>query len=327
MTQTLSRTPVHLLTGFLGSGKTSILRQWLTDPAMAETAVIINELGEIGLDHLLVREVKEDVLLLASGCVCCSVREDLLSTLTDLKAQVQAGELPPFQRVVVETTGLADPLPIMQAIVSLPQINSHYQLGQVICTVDGINGSQTLKTQAEARQQAAVADALLITKLDVIDAAQRAQIEYALRLTNTHAPLLSAKDTTEWFDRPREQAFTKRSFQSNGKIMSSTLHDSDIHSFVVEWHKPLTWSVFMEWMELLLYARGDTVLRVKGLVMIDGQSGPTVVQGVQHVLFPFEQLSAWPKEHGQCSRLVFIGKNLLPQAVLRSLETLTGANI
>lgn len=187
------RVPIHVLTGFLGSGKTTLLRHLLADPGLADTAVVINEFGEVGLDHLLVREVAEDVVLLSSGCLCCSVRDDLVSTLAELNGLMRAGEIPAFARVVVETTGLADPAPIMQAILSETTLLPWFRLGQVITTVDAVNGEQTLARHREARQQLATADRLILTKTDLVGEFEGDALGDKLRAMNPSAGLLVSR--------------------------------------------------------------------------------------------------------------------------------------
>src|SRR5579884_1698175 len=158
----ISPIPVHVLTGFLGSGKTTLLRKLLADPALADTAVIINEFGEVGLDHLLVRELSEDVVLLASGCVCCALKDDLTATLAELQHAAATGEIPHFDRVVLETTGLADPLPIMRVLRLDARVTRHFALGQVATTVDAVHGLHTLESYGEAVQQIAASDCLIL---------------------------------------------------------------------------------------------------------------------------------------------------------------------
>lgn len=331
-----TRTPVHVLTGFLGSGKTTLLKTLLADPALADTAVIINEFGEVGLDQLLVREVAEDVVLLSSGCLCCSVRDDLLSTLADLDRMMRSGEIPPFSRAVIETTGLADPAPIMQALLSERRLVPHYRLGQIITAVDGLNGGETLAAHREARQQLALADRLIVTKSDLISEADRDALIAKLSALNPSATLRSSgKGRAAASDVLAEADATwqRPAHARVGMGMSATdsndhghahahIHDETIATFTVQPAAPVEWDGFVEWLELLLASRGDSILRVKGLLAVVGDTRPVVVQGVQHVLFPPERLPAWPASSPPGGWLVFIARDLTPASIECSLRSL-----
>src|SRR5216683_2761216 len=191
--ETSSLIPVTLLTGFLGSGKTTVLNHVLKEPGMAATAVIVNEFGEIGLDHLLVERSSEDVVLLNSGCLCCTVRSDIVDTLTNLFVDRVKGKIPFFTRVAIETTGLADPAPILHTLMTNPIVAARYMLDGVVTTVDAVNGAGTLDRQPEAVKQAAVADRLIVTKSDLAEPAALASLEARLRALNPGAPLLRAE--------------------------------------------------------------------------------------------------------------------------------------
>lgn len=330
-----TRTPVHVLTGFLGSGKTTLLRHLLADPSMADTAVIINEFGEVGLDHLLVREVSEDVVLLSSGCMCCSVRDDLLSTLAELHAMASSGQIPPFSRVVVETTGLADPAPIMQALMSEPRLAQILCLGQVVTTVDGVNGARTFAAQREARQQVATADRLVLTKADLaVETQQEALLALLSGMNPAAEQLLSGKTmppsadvfaplAADW----RRDVATAVIDQGESHARHESHHASHerITTFTVRLDEPVVWDEFVDWLELLLASRGDSLLRVKGLLAVAGEARPVVVQGVQHVLYPPERLAAWPNGADARGWLVFIARDLTRRAVENALRSLREA--
>jgi G3E family GTPase len=334
------RTPVHLLTGFLGSGKTTLLRQLLADPTLADTAVIINEFGEVGLDQLLVHEVIEDVVLLSSGCLCCSVRDDLLSTLADLDRMQRNGEIPRFSRAVVETTGLADPAPIMQAILSDRRLAKTFRLGAVITTVDGVNGAATLEAHREARQQLAMADRVVVTKCDQAEPAARSALVERLKALNPGADLrqsglgqTAAASLLAELDLSRLQAPTRptaaasledagRHPHTHAHEATAAVHDGSIGTFTVRLPHPVPWDAFVDWLELLLASRGDSILRVKGLLAVAGDDRPVVVQGVQHVLYPPERLLAWPPGSPAGGWIVFIARDLTPTAIEGSLRSL-----
>ncbi|VTU28498.1 putative GTP-binding protein YjiA [Variovorax sp. SRS16] len=322
-----SRTPIHVLTGFLGSGKTTLLRHLLADRALADTAVVINEFGEVGLDHLLVREVAEDVVLLSSGCLCCSVRDDLVSTLAELHGLMRTGEIPAFARVVVETTGLADPAPIMQAILSEQSLTPFFRLGQVITTVDAVNGEHTLTAHREARQQLATADRVIVTKTDLVEDADCTVLVEKLAQMNPSATMLMSRKAqlpasqileeadAQWrLPRASSEASHAHGHHAHG-------HDQAIKTFTVQLEQALDWAAFVDWLELLLASRGDSILRVKGLLAVQDDDRPVVVQGVQHVLYPIERLPRWPDESARPGWIVFIARDLTQRAIENSLRS------
>ncbi|VTU16293.1 putative GTP-binding protein YjiA [Variovorax sp. PBL-H6] len=328
------RVPIHVLTGFLGSGKTTLLRHLLAEPDLADTAVVINEFGEVGLDHLLVREVAEDVVLLSSGCLCCSVRDDLVSTLAELHALMRTGEIPAFARVVVETTGLADPAPIMQAILSETTLVRWFRLGQVITTVDAVNGEQTLARHREARQQLAMADRLILSKTDLVGESEADALGDKLRAMNPSASLLFSRKAQlpaaeilkeadgQWRAAAAPQLGPVFDRADGTPAMPSAQgHDDAIKSFTVSLPQPVEWPAFVEWLQLLLAARGDSILRVKGLLAVNDDSRPVVVQGVQHVLYPIERLPAWPGASAGPGWIVFIARDLTQQAIENSIRS------
>ena len=327
-----ARVPIHVLTGFLGSGKTTLLRHLLADEQLADTAVVINEFGEVGLDHLLVREVAEDVVLLSSGCLCCSVRDDLVSTLAELHAMMRAKEIPAFARVVVETTGLADPAPIMQAILSEATLVPWFRLGQVVTTVDAVNGEGTLARHREARQQLANADRLILTKADLVESSACDLVIGKLGTLNPSAtlrmsgatPLPAAEildDTGPTWERAGPTTLPPLASTRGPAIPFSFGHDDAIKTFTVALQQPVDWASFVDWLELLLASRGDSILRVKGLLSIAGREGPAVVQGVQHVLYPVEHMPAWPRGSEAPGWIVFIARDLTHSAIENSIRS------
>lgn len=314
------RIPVHILTGFLGSGKTSFLRRLLADQRLADTVVVINEFGEVALDHLLVREVAEDVVLLSSGCLCCAVGDDLISTLLDLLEMVKDGELMPFKRIIVETTGLADPAPILQAVMSDIKLRRGYRTGLILTAIDGVNGAHSISQFSEAVQQVALADRLILTKTDLIEPWQEDALAALLsKLNPTAHQMISAAEITPDIEvlLKGEKSLSPRDLDAFGTSLTAK-HSEGINSFVVD-PGPLEWSCFVEWLELLLASRGQSLLRVKGLLEVKGHHNPVVIHGVQHVVYPPEYLTGWPDEveHG---RLVFIARDLTKSSIEKSLS-------
>jgi G3E family GTPase len=305
--------PVALVTGFLGSGKTTLVARLLLHPEMGETAVIVNELGEVGIDHHLLRRVDERTVLLPSGCLCCALRGDLADELRDLKARRDAGEIPPFQRVVVETSGLANPAPIVATLLSEPLVRHHYRLEAVVTTVDAQHGLR----HDESVSQAAAADRLVVTKSDLADPAP---VIARLRRLNPGATLVEAAfgdvEPAALFD---EAARDPRDLEYD----ESSEHAHEIRALCVTFDEPLDWTAFGIWLTMLLQARGQEILRVKGLLDV-GAEGPLVLNGVQHVVHPPEHLSEWPDEDRR-SRLVFIGRGLDSERLERSLATFDSA--
>jgi G3E family GTPase len=312
-----SKTPVTLVTGFLGSGKTTLISRLLAHPDLGETAVIVNELGEVGIDHHLLRRVDERTVLLNSGCVCCTLRGDLADELRDLDSRRTRGEIPHFRRVVVETTGLADPAPIVYTLAAEPVVRHHFELDGIVATVDSVNGL----VEVESLKQAAVADVLVLTKTDVADPNG---LLPRLRALNPGAEVVEASfgevEPAVLFDRPPQDP---RDLE-----LEEHAHAGDISSFCLVFDEQLDWTAFGIWLTMLLQARGSDLLRVKGLLNVGGPEeasrGPLLLNGVQHVVHPPQHLDAWPDDDRR-SRIVFIGRGLDPDAVERSLLAFNSA--
>jgi G3E family GTPase len=299
--------PVALVTGFLGSGKTTLLSRLLAHPELGETAVIVNELGEVGIDHHLLRRVDERTVLLPSGCLCCALRGDLADELRDLVARRDAGEIPSFRRVVVETTGLANPAPIVFTLLSEPLVKHHYRLDTVVTTVDAKHG---LRHDASV-SQAAIADRLVVTKTDLADPAP---VKAQLRRLNPAAPIVEAV----FGDVPPSVLFGGGERDPRDLVYDdSPAHAHEARALCLTFDEPLDWTAFGIWLTMLLQARGDDVLRVKGLLNV-GLAGPMLLNGVQHVVHPPEHLPEWPDEDRR-SRVVFIGRGIEQEALERSL--------
>lgn len=340
--------PVTVLTGFLGSGKTTLLNHLLARPEMDETAVLINEFGDVGLDHTLVRKVEDDVILLNSGCLCCTVRGDLVTALRDLYLKRVRGDVPEFTRIVIETTGLADPAPILHTLMTDPLLSARYRLDGVVATIDAVHGMSQLDSHAEAVKQAAVADRLVLTKTDLAGAGARAALEQRLHGLNPAAPIITADhgaiapaaildaglfkphekhpDVARWL---REEAYAAdhghhhdhdhdhdHDDDGHARHHDVNRHDDHIRAFVLTFDAPLPWDVFVQGMDMLIAAKGADLLRLKGILNVEGEDRPIVVHGVQHVFHPPAALDAWPDEDRR-SRLVFITRDLSRDAIAR----------
>lgn len=324
----------NLLTGFLGAGKTSLLKRLLRQPALSDTAVLINEFGEVGLDHLLVEEVDEDLVLLKSGCVCCTIRGDLKEALARLHGRRQRGEVPAFSRVVIETTGLADPAPIVATLTVEPMLRHHFRLGNVVTVVDGLSGERNLDDFPEASRQAAAADRLILSKIDLAEARSVDRLRQRLSALNPAAEILEADEETELDallltqDMGAHEASLAEARRWLGAGEAHAHHPDrsrhgDIRSFVIEREGPVDWLSFGLWLSMLLNRHGEKILRLKGLVRVEGQAGPVAVQGVQHLVHRPVHLERWPGDDRR-TRLVVIGKDLEPELVRRSFEAFVG---
>jgi G3E family GTPase len=313
--------PVALVTGFLGSGKTTLISALLAHPGMGETVVLVNELGEVAIDHHLVRRVDERTVVLASGCVCCTLRGDLRDELRDMLDRRARGELGVVRRVVVETTGVADPAPVLATLAGEPVLRHHVAAEAVVTTVDALSGLSTLDRHAEAVKQAAVADTLVVTKADAAAAADVAALEARLHALNPVAPIRRVSFGAIAPDvllgaRARPVVAPASAGGEHGH------HAGDIRSFTLVRDGPLDWDAFAVWLTMLLHSRGLDVLRVKGLLDV-GERGPVVLDGVQHVVHRPRHLDAWPDDDHR-TRIVFITRGIERDAVLASLEAFVG---
>lgn len=317
------KTPVSVVTGYLGSGKTTLISALLRHPGMGETAVIVNELGEVGIDHHIVSAIDERTVLLASGCLCCTLRGDLADELRSLLDRRDAGSVPPFRRVVVETTGLADPTPIVSTLLTEPLLRHQVELEAVVATVDaqhGLRGPESLK-------QAAIADVLVVTKTDLADGGEiTVELERLNPLGDTVEAVHGAIDPARLFDRApadhrRSDGACVTSTQALSAEPDAHVHEGDVRAEVLTHDEPLDWLGFGVWLTMLLHARGKDILRVKGLVDI-GAEGPLVLNAVQHVVHPPAHLDAWPDDDRR-TRLVFIGRGFTADELARSLAAFT----
>jgi G3E family GTPase len=319
-----SRIPVSIITGFLGSGKTTLLNHLVQQPGMADTAVIVNEFGEIGIDHLLIEQAFEDTVLLQNGCVCCSIRGDLVDTLESLDAQVARGEIPDFARAIVETTGLADPAPVLQTLMTDERLQPRYMLDGIVATVDAVNGAAQLDEFSEPVKQAAIADHLFITKGDLAEDGAIDDLAKRLRALNPGAPI----STIDHGRADPDTLFGNGPVADPSRILTTPAHHYDLHdhthgsgiiSFAITRDSPLPWAAVQAWLESVASLRGTDLLRMKGIINVEGRVGPVVVHGVQHIFHPPVELPAWPS-HDQTTRIVFITRNIDQKGLETALD-------
>jgi len=340
--------PLTVLTGFLGAGKTSLLNRLVTAPALAETAVIINEFGEIGLDHLLVKPIREGVVLLQSGCLCCTLRGDLVDALEQLLRDLDNGRAV-FRRVVLETTGLADPVPVLQTTMAHPYLVMRYRLDGVIAVVDAVNGAATLDEHVEAVKQVAVADRIVLTKTDLLTTPEQRRcldaLTVRLRRLNPAAPILDAAANEAsperllacgLFDPARKIPDVKRWLAADAYAEADDDHEHDHHhdvnrhddrirafSFATDTAIPA--AMFDLFLELMRSVHGPNLLRLKGIVKLaETPTSPVVIHGVQHIFHPAVRLPRWP-DGDERTRIVLITRDLDPGVVKRLFDAFLGA--
>lgn len=346
--------PVTLMTGFLGSGKTTLLSQVLRDPRFSDTAVVINEFGEVGLDHALVAASREELVEMTSGCLCCTIRGDIRKTLVDLHARSTAGTIPTFSRLIIETTGLADPAPVLHTLIADPLVWPRYSLGGVITTVDTVNGAATLARQTESVKQVAVADRLVLTKTDLgTDPASRndlRELRQTLSRINPGAAILDRAaadfDLRRLFDTalydPRSKTLDVQTWLNEEAYRSDAehaddhhrhahghggdgahhhphhdvnRHGTDIEAYCIVRDRPISGLALSLALELLIANRGEDLLRVKGIINVaEKPDQPCVIHGVQHVFHEPTWLDAWPDEDRR-TRIVFITRKLPRSAI------------
>jgi G3E family GTPase len=303
-----ARLPVTVVTGFLGAGKTTLIRELLARPEAANTAVVVNEFGEVGIDHALLRSSSDATVLLGNGCLCCAVRTDLQESLRTLFAERGRGVVPSFERVIIETSGLADPGPVLQTIASDRALGDVYHLQGLVTVIDAPGGAANLDRAPEARQQIALADRIVVTKTDIADNA-------ATNALTEHLRALSAAPVETAINGAIDPAFLlEESLDLPARIAAhehdhAHAHSHGIDSFGLFFDKPLPWAVFEQAMAVLIALRGADLLRIKGFVAVEGCRGPVVVHAVQHVAHRPIELVDWPDDDRR-SRLVFITRNL-----------------
>jgi G3E family GTPase len=339
-----------LITGFLGSGKTTLLNKLLRHVGMADSAVIINEFGEVGLDHLLVEAIDGEVAVLASGCVCCTLRSDLEETLRNLLIKRDHGEVPAFSRILVETTGLADPAPIVQLLLNNPLVSHYVRLDAVATTIDAVNGRRQIEEHTEAVKQAALADRLLLTKTDLAAAGTVAELDRELKALNPGAtrhvvlngaiapddlfgaalfdPARKTADVRRWINESAYQAHTHGQHQHDEHAHNGHAHDhaerAGIRSCCLTSDQPLAWDAVSSWLARLRKGAGEDLLRVKGILNLIGEDAPVAIHGVHHVFHPPVQLESWP-DADRRSRVVFITRGIEPKDLHASFVAHVGA--
>ncbi|PTE08799.1 CobW family GTP-binding protein [Mesorhizobium helmanticense] len=330
--------PVSVLTGFLGAGKTTLLNRLLRDPVLADTAVIINEFGEVAIDHLLVEQASDGIIQLSDGCLCCTVRGELVDTLADLVDRLQTGRIARLARVVIETTGLADPVPVLQSIMAHPALVQAFRLDGVITLVDAVNGNATLDNHVEAVKQVAVADRIVLTKIDlandprevealrarlrqinsgaeVLDAGDRSTGVAALFDCGLYNPATKSADVQRWLG---EEAHHDHHHGDHDHDEHDHRHDSRVRSYSLVHDGPVPFSAIEMFLDLLRSAHGERLLRMKGVIELrEDPSRPLVIHGVQKILHPPVQLPSWP-DGQRGTRLVLITLDM-PEDYVRRL--------
>ncbi|MGO9356090.1 MAG: CobW family GTP-binding protein [Xanthobacteraceae bacterium] len=344
--------PITVLTGFLGSGKTTTLNHLLRQPGLEGTIAIVNEFGEVGIDHLLIETTEERFALLDNGCVCCTVRGDLVETLQSIAARRDDGALPDFSRVLLETTGLADPAPVLHTLMVDAGIAARYRIDGVVVTVDAVNGAATLEGYAEAVKQVGVADRLLVTKTDLATEPQIRDLVARITAINPTADILAIRDgrvapeavlgiglfdpaargaeVVAWFERAAAASAPAHHHHDDcaGEACDHPAHadaghdhahhHGGVHSFSLSIDGPVEWGPFAQWLDYVASLRGEDLLRFKGIVDVAGKDGPVVVHGVQHVFHPPKDLDGWPTSERQ-TRLVFIVRDIPQSLIERTL--------
>jgi G3E family GTPase len=362
VTEAPAFTPINLLTGFLGSGKTTLLRRLLQDPSLANSAVLINEFGEVGLDHHLLERIDETAVLLQSGCICCTIRGELSDAIRDLLSKRTRGIVPAFDRLIIESTGLADPFPILSTVRADPVLSHHFTLGNVVTLVDAVNAAEQIARHDESVKQIASADRLIITKSDIATDEDLAGLRHRLARLNPTAVVRDVHDpdwSADWLmtedaalgdplarwpgasdaDGDHHHDHTEHDHDcraadcshpdhdhahehGHGHHHDANRHGDRIRAFAVTIDQPLDWTGFGIWLTMLLNRHGAEVLRVKGILNVAGEARPVAVHGVQHLVHPPVHMDHWP-DANRASRLVFIVDGLDERRIRESLAAFT----
>jgi len=305
-----------VFTGFLGAGKTTLLKRFLDTPEGQGTAVVVNEFGATGIDDALVRSSADETVLLGNGCLCCITRTDLQQALRRMVVERERGELPDFRRVAIETSGLADPSPILQTFATDRALGGAFHVEAVVTVIDAVTGADTLEWSVEARKQAILADRLIVTKTDIAGDSALSTLTSRLRALNPGAEILEAVSGEIDPQRLIEPVTDQRN-----PFVAEAAHSDGIGSFVLAEETPMPWAVFARSMDTLMQLRGPDLLRVKGFLDVEGCKGPLLVQFVQHLAHPPVELEAWPDTNRQ-SRVVFITRNISEHQVRTLIQAI-----
>ncbi|MCO5073942.1 MAG: GTP-binding protein [Rhizobiaceae bacterium] len=342
--------PVSIITGFLGAGKTTLLNRLLKDPSLTDAAVIVNEFGDVAIDHLLVEQASDGIIELADGCLCCTVRGELVDTLADLVDRLQSGRIKRLSRVIIETTGLADPVPVLQSIMAHPVLMQAFRLDGVITLVDAVNGTDTLNEHVEAVKQVAVADRIVVTKQSLQrDGAAREELEMRLRHLNPNAAIIDADavpaaaskllecglydpvtktaDVRRWLGEAADADIAHHDHHHGEHDLCEDdhhhHHDHRMNSFSLVHEGPVPYSAIATFLDLLQSTHGEKLLRMKGIVeLTEDPSRPLVLHGVQKLMHPPARLNQWP-DGPRGTRLVLIGMDLPDSYVRRLFSAIT----
>jgi G3E family GTPase len=322
--------PVTVLTGFLGSGKTTLLNRLLRDPALARTAVIVNEFGEIGLDHLMLESLDGETVVMAAGCLCCTIRDDLAVTLVSLHHRRESGAVPPYDRIIIETTGLADPAPIAHLLLTHPDVIEHHSLSGLVSTLDGQLGLTQLADTPECVKQIAMADSVVLSKTDMPGTETEA-LRAAVQAFNPGVAVVLANEATSdiitTLGRPETMdlvALTADESHGHHHHHDINGHDAGIQAVPLVIEEPQDWMSLSMWLSFIITTHGEHLLRLKGVINVAGEPGPIVINGVRHVFHEPVHLPAWPDDD-QRTRLVFILKDLEPAVILDSWREFAAA--
>lgn len=337
--------PIIVITGFLGSGKTTFLSKILKNEEMKRTAVMINEFGEIGLDHALVEHADEDILELQNGCICCTIRSDITKALLDFDNRRVKGDIKPFERVLIETTGLADPAPIIHTLMRSFDLNKIYKLNGIITLVDTVNGSDTLDHHQEAVKQAAMAERIILSKVDLADDEKQMELIERLRSINPSVPIINSLDS----DALLSELSDLRTYEPDSKsddvikwLAIENFNDSNHHghshshknvnrhhdsiqAFSMTSKTPISYMSITFFFELLSSMAGSNLLRVKGIINVADENRPLVIHGVQHLFHPMRFLDDWPDDDMR-TRIVFITQNIPRDAIENLFNCMTQRN-
>ena len=315
--------PINIITGFLGSGKTTLLTEVLKNKNLKNTAVIINEFGEVSLDHLLIRHTKENIIELQNGCICCSIQNDLRNTLLDLFYKIKANNSKTVDRIIIETTGLADPLPISDTLLNCTELQKIYRLENLITVVDGTNGLYTLKNQKEAIRQVFLASVIVLSKVDLLKDDEKKKLTDSIKAINSKPDLIFSshgKVPLPILFSPKKINFNKISWDLNNLLKENShsydhnfedlnRHDNKIYSFTMTRETPINEKSFNFFIKTLEKEMGPYLLRVKGIINISGIKRPAIIHGAQKILHPVDWLNKWPSRDKR-TRIIFITFNI-----------------